>query len=1327
MASLHEQILNKFRTKKAQASQNTGFGFTPIPKKKTSIFSRENLEAAKNVARGVYDKSKAALGEFGTESAKNVRDVFTGKLKATPGDYKAGAVKVIEPTARFVKGVAQETFGGISRLGKTAIESTGAKAPSNPKLETALFGRPTGTYQETYKKASETLGKFGASNTEKKIGAGVVAVGSLFLDLPGGTTGKTLFKNIAEQTSETVIASLLKREVRGITDETAALLARDLKNISNPKEVERFIASKVKSANELSGITGTKKYSTVHDGGVIKTVEGKPVKVVDGVETFIHKGDGGWIVSEASTGRFLSESRTADGAIAKAKFNIDNVGRDEFLSLLEKNKLSDQNIPPVKPGEMPTHEQIVQARAGNRVPSAQAVPDEASARLQRTTPQDKTPLELGKERTGPEGLDPFGRPRQLPGQTIKPELSRVPQGPLKPKSPFGTILPQKPPKKTEKFTTLKKAKTSIVEYVQNEAERVRQLVARKDVKVSDTSDPYLKMTLYHGRVGAQVDAAKKEAEKAIADMKILADKSKNELTAFRKKVAGYLKARHAPERNIALGDGAAGITTKQAKAELDALESSLEGPDIKRVADQIQGLNNKTLEILKDSGVITDELYDLLKKKYKYHVPLNRIFDDTDDVGTVLSGKGFNVSSTGIKGAKGSSREVDDVLANIMLNHEQAILRAEKNIVDQATLEFARNNKDVLGDLLEISRPKPIGKSFDGKILLEKSSDPSVLQMFEKGKPVWIKIKDPHLAVALRGVGKEKIGGLLNVVAKVTRLYSGLATRFNPEFALPNKLRDLQETAVYLAAQKDVGFKGAAGVVARDAKSMKDVLDSLRGIDSEGANLYKEMKSLGGTTGGFGLSTKEKVKLSLERLESLEKSKTKKVINNLIEYVDNWNTLFEDSTRLSVYKQALSQGVSKDRAAALAKEASINFNRMGKGGPVINALWMFANASIQGSTKTLKALKNPKVLGATVMAVGSSVAAVNEWNDRVDPEWRNKVPKWDRLNSLPVMIPSTDGGIKYVSIPVSWGIKPIKVMSDYAYDALSGHGFNAENMLEDTTTAILEAYNPVGGTDLVSAVTPSILDTPVDISRNRSWSGSKIRPDFDPNAPKDIQYFSSLDDTAAGRGAISLTELLQDKAGVAISPANIKYSYDQLIGGAGRAVSKTVNFISGFATKKPVPLDEYPMLSRFYRERAADEIGQGAGGDPQVVKDLQQGQSRDRFKLKNDAVKLDEELQGMSPEEANRRYQQIKTENPELFEKLKDVVADRKLGLTTEEKQIKQLGVENGVRAKYIDGVIMKLPKEKRAAYYEELRKKRIITEEVAKQIRRLRNQTSTE
>lgn len=871
--------------------------------------------------------------------------------------------------------------------------------------------------------------------------------------------------------------------------------------------------------------------------------------------------------------------------------------------------------------------------------------------------------------------------------------------------------------------SLRKARTNFIETVQNTDVRVKELIEKKGVKLTDESDPYLKMTLFPGRVGKKVEDLKERAREITMTIEKSARESGTDLKTLKKEVSDYLYFRHAPERNVALGERAAGITTKEAQIGLKEIEQSKTGKKAIEIANKLQKINDGTLDILKDGGVITNELYSSLRAKYKYHVPLNRIFEETEDIGQVLSGRGFDVRSTGIKAAKGSERAVDDIVVNILTNQEQAIIRAEKNIVDNATLKFVRENKDIVGNLMKEVHPRMVGKTFKGIPIMEKTQDPTILQLFENGKRVWIKFGDERLAIAFRGVGREKIPGLLKPVASFTRLYSGLATRFNPEFFLPNKIRDLQETMVYMSAQKGIGARGALKTVKGDPGSIKDVVDAFRGVDSEGARLYKEMRDLGGTTGGMGLSTRKQIELNMSELERLATSKTRQVGNKLVEYIDKWNTIFEDSTRLSVYKASLKQGLSKERAAFFAKEASINFNRMGKGGPIINSLWMFSNASLQGTAKMIGSLKNPKVLGGTVLVMGASVSAVNEWNDMADPKWRDKVSKWDRLNGLPIVLPSEDGEFRYFVIPVSWGLKPIKVMTDYAYDTISGEDVRLEEMTNDLFSSMIDAYNPAGGTDVVSALTPTILDVPVEIARNKSWSGHMIRPQSDPNAPSDVLYFQSLGETKIGQGAIAISKFFEENLGVGISPADIKYGFDQYISGAGRTVAKFTNLISSATNEEPLPLDEYPFISRFYRERTQEEVGAGSGGQTEEIKKILQGQSRERFNLKQEALRIDARLQKLSSAEANAELARIKQENPELADKIKDVVDERKLGLTYTEKLMKQLGVENGERAKYINDQILKLATpEERNAYYQELRQKKIITDEVASQIKRLLN-----
>jgi hypothetical protein len=855
---------------------------------------------------------------------------------------------------------------------------------------------------------------------------------------------------------------------------------------------------------------------------------------------------------------------------------------------------------------------------------------------------------------------------------------------------------------------------SLRETVEDDWFRVKKLQRQTGVKVTDEANPYMREILYHGRVGAKIEEGRDIAKAidrdlvetargvSVADKELIQD------------VNEFLVARHAPERNAVIGDGAAGITTQQAQEVMARIDALPHGSEVRRIADKIQDLNNQTLDLLKEGGVITEELYATLKSQYKHHIPLYRILPESEDIGGMLSGKGFNVRSTGIKKAKGSDLDVADIMSNVLYNYEQAVLRSEKNIVDNATLAFARNNKELA--IFEELSPKVIGKTFDGQPITERITDPTVLQMFENGKKVYLKINDPALATAFQAIGRQQLPALLRIIGTYTRWYSGLATRFNPEFAFTNKVRDLQEAMTYMAAKGNM--KDATTVPFRDPASAKAIVDYLRGADSDGAKLYRQMIEDGGTTGGMGLSTRKQAELDIDMIRRENRSNPRKAAVKLVDYVDNWNRVFEDSTRLSVYKASLAQGMSRDQAAVLAKEASVNFNKMGTGGPVINSLYMFSNASIQGSAKMLRAMKNPKVAGAVVATVGASVWATNEWNDMMDPEWRDKITAWDRLNSLPVILPpGEDGSFNYFVIPVSWGIKPIKVAADYAFDAAYGKMEDVNDAFSGVFAALIEGYNPVGGTDMVSAVTPTILDAGLEIARNQAWSGGVIRPDWDKNAPDSIQYFDDLRDSVTGETAILISKGLSG-IGQEVSPANIYYAYEQLIGGAGRAVNRLANTITSIAGGEGLPDNQIPFVSRFVRSRSAERIGAGTGGNIQELQEMLGNQSKERFYLKQQAEDSYQQLKNIPKEEAAKRFDELSQADPQLAKKVAEVAEDEKLGLSYQDRLIKQLGVENGERARFLVKKFNELKtKEEKAALWEEYTTKKIMSEQVQEQV----------
>lgn len=98
-------------------------------------------------------------------------------------------------------------------------------------------------------------------------------------------------------------------------------------------------------------------------------------------------------------------------------------------------------------------------------------------------------------------------------------------------------------------------------------------------------------------------------------------------------------------------------------------------------------------------------------------------------------------------------------------------------------------------------------------------------------------------------------------------------------------------------------------------------------------------------------------------------------------------------------------------------------------------------------------------------------------------------------------------------------------------------------------------------------------------------------------------------------------------------------------------------------------------------------------------------------------------LKTLPKEEANAIVKEYKKNDPNLYNSIKKLKEDESLGITEKDKEIRNLGVENKARAKFILEEVNKLktPEEKNA-YIKDLREKKIITDKVFEQIKELKN-----
>lgn len=196
----------------------------------------------------------------------------------------------------------------------------------------------------------------------------------------------------------------------------------------------------------------------------------------------------------------------------------------------------------------------------------------------------------------------------------------------------------------------------------------------KGGKIAASKNPYKLARLLRGWWGK----AEYFLEIAPFDFKTYEDKGKS-LKAIMKNVSdldefrGYIVSKRALElhrRGIE-----SGIYKEDAIKVINNLKSKYD-----KTFEELKDFQDKTLQYLRDSGVISEKSYSQMKKANAEYVPFYRIMETEDAKGT---GKGLE-SHNPVKKIKGSWRDIADPLESIIKNTYMYINLAEKNAVGQA-------------------------------------------------------------------------------------------------------------------------------------------------------------------------------------------------------------------------------------------------------------------------------------------------------------------------------------------------------------------------------------------------------------------------------------------------------------------------------------------------------------------------------------------------------------------------------------------------------------------------------------------------------------------
>ncbi|HGV7297262.1 TPA: LPD38 domain-containing protein [Escherichia coli] len=778
---------------------------------------------------------------------------------------------------------------------------------------------------------------------------------------------------------------------------------------------------------------------------------------------------------------------------------------------------------------------------------------------------------------------------------------------------------------------------------------VQENIRKTGGKIDDSNNAYMAEELFHGKAENDLNVMKERYVQPLA--KLLAD-----YKIAQADLDEYLYARHAPERNAHIAkinpkmpDGGSGMSNAEAAEIMQRVRNSGKQAQYDRLAGIIDDMLARRREIIREAGLEESGVVDAWQKAYRYYVPLKG--QDVDGVVSLpRTGKGFTIGGRESKQAMGRASRAQSPSTQAIQDLSESLIRNRKNEVGNAFLKLVQDNPDKdYWQVFTDDRPdtmRVIAERKDqetGETIREVVERPVAMAMMadryfttkKNGKTYYIKLHDPRLMRAMKNMGPETSNAVIRTLGKVNRFLATVNTSYNPEFLVSNFIRDVQTAVMNLKAEQgrsDGKLKGldnlSALAVVKDSRSaMSAVYASLRGknLTGKGAQwqkVWKEFVEDGGKTGWFNMGDLEGQQKEMDRLVSLAKGGWKGqsigAWNSFLNLVEDANGAVENALRLSAYKHARDAGLSRQQAASLAKNMTVNFNRRGEQGALMNSLYMFANASIQGTANLVRTLghlngegpllerlrwKNlnvPQKIALAAVGAGYLLGSLNrsvagEDDDGVN--WYDKVPSHVKERNL-VIMKSVFGGKagEYWSIPLPYGYNVFFLLGHTAEGVAAGD-LTASRAAGNVVGGVLGAFSPVGSETsetlsgaLLKNAAPTILRPFANLAMNENFMGAQIYQENMPfGTPKPDSQLGRRSTPEAYKAFASWLNAFsggsQYRPGaVDITPESLKFWIDYISGGTGRFISKTTDAAVKSLNGIDIPEQQVPFLGKISGE-----------------------------------------------------------------------------------------------------------------------------------------------
>ena len=762
----------------------------------------------------------------------------------------------------------------------------------------------------------------------------------------------------------------------------------------------------------------------------------------------------------------------------------------------------------------------------------------------------------------------------------------------------------------------------------------REITSRQDGIYNDIVQGIKRLIVSDSDIDGLISASKANnpLRSSFVDEQIKAGKDKK-VALFE----AYLYAQHAKERNAYILEKTSQEIDKMNPNEVGSGMTDAEADAIINWFDtyankaQVEVINGQVRQVVADTNRVRQDgqlspIFDADDAPWSFYVPLKGSLDPDDETAE-LSNRPVSVNKQ-IKGIEdrrvtGRSKYATDIMGNLFQQNTTAILRAERNKVGLSMLNLLEtNDPDIVttteadlartdfGSVIQVTPRKKFADNRTGVISQraitpqEIAQDPNVLIVKRRNpenekeiQEVAIEFTDPRIASAMRGdslVSPSHGMSGIRFLARVNRFLASVNTSYNPAFIVPNFSRDLITASINIA-QYDLPN------VQRDM--LKNVPSSMKGIkrfvfnndrdktDSEGnltdVGYYMEFLEAGGQN---VLNTVTTLADQVRDINNIMGNVAKRPIRDsfvgkgakkLGSLLENTNLVAENAMRVATYKTLRQKGFSPARAAQAARNVTVNFAKTGEYGRILNSMYLFYNASIQGTFAALQAAtKSRKVRGmwAGLIAYGlmqDQLASLFGEEDEDGNLIYDKIPDYTLEHNLvlPDLLGITDRS--FITIPFPYGFN-MAFNTGRSLSRWSRGGYTAGQAANSMEGTLYEIINPLGGTEsFLNFVAPTVADPFISVAQNFDYAGRPIYKEpsqFGIGKPDSQLYWNSTTNTAKfiAEKANELTGGTKGVSGVIdVNPSLIDFWFEYTIGGLGRFVNNVGDLAVGTVTGDP--------------------------------------------------------------------------------------------------------------------------------------------------------------